>query len=515
MATTTIFGNFNVIDGVSVNGATNGRITYALYKTSIYTSDLQAALPAIIRCFLPTGAIPFDNDTTVFLYGKITTPIGQPCLIEAVNMFPYPGNPGDANYGDVPAFAPRICVLGHVAGEVEKGYAGRRTFRVLSAAYVRDQLQETSFMVFFENTARWKKTNPPNEGSAIFIIGPLVGRHEGTGIVLLSIEDITFYAGSRPDNSAAGTQGTSTTQRTRLSARNGWVNNNGSINGNIGNQSDPILINSSDSSDDHSRNSPQNSSPIPANARTRVPTALSSSAAASATRIHNDAEPQMTSVTTGNRSLPLPLPPQTPQPINSHMSGSFPVVQNSNQRFANTPFISYGGHNQQAPNHAMAGPSNNRGFASGTGINEGQRVLYPTQHPINPALGSPIHLTGTTPESRNERVEEARQINRDMEHVERHYSALPEFQQSPANTQSNPTIEYTDDSAEQNTIDDQIRTPVALGKRRAKGSIQTPSAVDTRKSKRLRTTASSNEGEDSVSAIETQSTLPITPQSPH
>ncbi|KIJ55969.1 hypothetical protein M422DRAFT_40871 [Sphaerobolus stellatus SS14] len=110
-----------------------------------------------------------------------------------------------------------------------------------------------------------------------------------------------------------------------------------------------------------------------------------------------------------------------------------------------------------------------------------------------------------------------------MEHIERHYSALPEFQQSPANTQSNPTIEYTDDSAEtaktkmfqQNTIDDHIQTPVALGKRRAKGSVQTPSAVDTRRSKRLRTTASSNEREDSVSAIETQSALPITPQSPH
>ncbi|KIJ55968.1 hypothetical protein M422DRAFT_239144 [Sphaerobolus stellatus SS14] len=129
----------------------------------------------------------------------------------------------------------------------------------------------------------------------------------------------------------------------------------------------PLILNNS-----QYEYSPQNSSPIPANARTRVPTALSPSVAASATRIDIDAEPQMTSVTTDNRSLPLPLPPQTPQPINSHTSESFPVVQNSNQRFANTPFISYGGHHQQAPNHATAGPSNNRGFASGTAINEGQ-----------------------------------------------------------------------------------------------------------------------------------------------
>ncbi|KIJ33427.1 hypothetical protein M422DRAFT_264691 [Sphaerobolus stellatus SS14] len=119
MATTTIFGNFNVVDGMPINGATNGRLTYAMYKTSIYTADLQAALPAVIRCFLPMGAMPFIKDTTVFLYGKVTTSTAKSCLIETVNMFAYPGNPGDANYGDVPAFAPRMCVLGYVNGGVE------------------------------------------------------------------------------------------------------------------------------------------------------------------------------------------------------------------------------------------------------------------------------------------------------------------------------------------------------------------------------------------------------------
>ncbi|KIJ32762.1 hypothetical protein M422DRAFT_52717 [Sphaerobolus stellatus SS14] len=245
--------------------------------------------------------------------------------------------------------------------------------------------------------------------------------------------------------------------------------------------------------------SPQNSSPIPANARTRVPTALSSSVAASATCIDIDAEPQMKSVTTGNRSLPLPLPPQTPQPINSHTSESFLLYRTPTNVLRTLPLYHMGDTiNKLQIMQRLARP-----------------IIENLPHHINPALGSPIHLTGTRPELRNERVEEAHQINRDMEHIERHYSAVPEFQQSPANTQSNPTIEYADDSAEQNTINDHIRTPVALGKRRAKGSVQTPSAVDTRRSKRLRTTASSNEREDSVSAIETQSTLPITPQSLH
>ncbi|KIJ42587.1 hypothetical protein M422DRAFT_254368 [Sphaerobolus stellatus SS14] len=233
MASTTIFGNFTVADGNIVNAPNNGR-DYALYKSSTYTADLNTSIPTLIRCYLPTGATPFPADTTLFLYGKICTPISQPYLIEAINMFAYPGNPGDAMYGDVPAFAPRICIIGHVYGDVEPTYEGRRIFKVQSAAWVRDQLQATNFMAFFENSFRWKKTNPPNIGSAVYIIGPIAGCHEN-GLPLINIEDITFNAGSRPDSSGPSSQrGSGNLTRTRLSATNEWGNGNATLMQHVG-----------------------------------------------------------------------------------------------------------------------------------------------------------------------------------------------------------------------------------------------------------------------------------------
>ncbi|KIJ46581.1 hypothetical protein M422DRAFT_249731 [Sphaerobolus stellatus SS14] len=146
MATTTIFGNFTVADGTVINAPSNGRASYALYKSSTYMADLQSSVPTLIRSYLHPGATPLINNTSIFLYRKICTPVGQPYMIEAINMFQYPRNPGDAMYGEVPAFVPRVCILGHVAGNVETTYDGRRIFKIQSAAWVRDQLQATSFM---------------------------------------------------------------------------------------------------------------------------------------------------------------------------------------------------------------------------------------------------------------------------------------------------------------------------------------------------------------------------------
>ncbi|KIJ44873.1 hypothetical protein M422DRAFT_251496 [Sphaerobolus stellatus SS14] len=250
MASTTVFGNLTVADGAVVNAPNNGR-SYALYRSSTYTADLDASIPTLIRCYLPAGVSPFPNNITVFLYGKICTPAGQPYLIEAINMFPYPGNPYDATYGDVPAFAPRICILGHVSGNVETTYEGRRVFRVQSAAWVRDQLQATNFMAFFENSFRWKKTNTPNAGSAIYIIGPVAGRHENN-LPLINVEDITFNAGSRPDSSGpSGQRGAGNPTRTRLSATNGWGNTNPTATQHAGTANDPIPLSSGESSDNN------------------------------------------------------------------------------------------------------------------------------------------------------------------------------------------------------------------------------------------------------------------------
>ncbi|KIJ32921.1 hypothetical protein M422DRAFT_265261 [Sphaerobolus stellatus SS14] len=252
-SSTTIFGNFTVIDGTIVNSPNNGRFTYVVYNTSVYTADLQAAFPATLRCFLPQGMSPYANNTTIFLYGKICAPTAQPFLIDAMNMFPYPGDPSDANYGIVPAFAPHISVLGHVSGGISTTYEGRRVFKIMSAAWVRDQLQATNFMAFFENTIRWKKTNSPNTGSPVYVTGPLIGRHEDTHLPLLKIEDITFNAGSRLDQS---NKQQAFVPKVHMPSKSNW--NNGSMQSTeqaveAGSAKQPISV-SSGSASDHSKN---------------------------------------------------------------------------------------------------------------------------------------------------------------------------------------------------------------------------------------------------------------------
>ncbi|KIJ49115.1 hypothetical protein M422DRAFT_246925 [Sphaerobolus stellatus SS14] len=259
MSTTLIFGNFTVAAGTIVNPPNNGRLSYAIYETSVYMQDLESYLPAFIRCFLQTGMTPFPENTTVFLYGKISASTTPPLLIEAINMFPYTGDPTDPNYGLVPAFSPRIVVLGHASGSVETSYEGRRIFKVLSAAWVRDQLQASSFMAFFENTIRWKKTNAPNSGSAINMIGPLTGRHQDNQLPLLNIEDITFNAGSRHDQGESPQQRGKFVPRVRFAANSASAT--GSSNGynTLGGQDTPIVISSGESSSTESTRIPNES----------------------------------------------------------------------------------------------------------------------------------------------------------------------------------------------------------------------------------------------------------------
>ncbi|KIJ53886.1 hypothetical protein M422DRAFT_242153 [Sphaerobolus stellatus SS14] len=207
-------------------------------------------------CILPTysppfpGASPYADNTTVFLHGRICSPTSQIFLIESIKMYSYPGELTDANYGVVPAFAP--------------------------PAYVRDQLQTINFMAYFANTIRWKKMNTPNVGTVIYIIGPLVGRHQESNLPLITIEDITFSAGSRHDQPANAKRSTFVPK-----AHMPPMNNMNNVAGNStpkaitskGSECDPIPISSGSSSGDTSdqlRHSFDERPPISSRTRARA-----------------------------------------------------------------------------------------------------------------------------------------------------------------------------------------------------------------------------------------------------
>ncbi|KIJ26884.1 hypothetical protein M422DRAFT_267333 [Sphaerobolus stellatus SS14] len=328
MASTTIFGNFTIIDASVVNSQSNGRLTYALYNTSFYTADLQSAFPVILRCFLPSGATPYPDNTTVFVYGKICAPSSQIFLIEAISMFIYPGDVSDGNY-----------------------------------AWVRDQLQSTNFMVFFENSIRWKKTNAPNSGTAVYIIGSLVGRHEGNNLLLINVEDITFNAGSCLDQTANAKQRPVFVPKVHMPSMNSLNNANGQYNnGNKpnGTEEDPISISSGESSD-QSKSSSDEIPPVSSGTRARKKGPCSATANNNGVKT-DDVESQVSNN----------VPHSGPQSNAIGSNGSPSPLH-----------ISYGGRNTQVPNVAphqrtirratpyvypalanlMAPPTSNRRFA--------------------------------------------------------------------------------------------------------------------------------------------------------
>lgn len=127
-----------------------------VYKTSILTDDDGPGFRGTIRVYAGTHQATLEDDSIVFIYGKVYAPSDEPFLIEAVYMFAYPREVVENSLDQLMLFAPRLCILGHVCGNVETTYEGRRIFKVLSTAYVRDSLKVTSFMcvvlrVFFDS----------------------------------------------------------------------------------------------------------------------------------------------------------------------------------------------------------------------------------------------------------------------------------------------------------------------------------------------------------------------------
>ncbi|KIJ44465.1 hypothetical protein M422DRAFT_252070 [Sphaerobolus stellatus SS14] len=225
MSLTIISGNFSIFGAEIVQ---TGRFQHVIYKTSVHTDDGRESFPAYIRAFLPHGSTTFEDNTTIFLYGKLSASCRSPFLIEVINMFRYPGDPADPLHGAGPSFAPRRCILGHVQNTTDvPSYEGHRTFSVLASAYVRDQIQTSSFTAFFDGSPRWKNTAIPIKNSSVFIFGALTSRSEETQTVRIRVEDLAFNLGPRSDMSFTEGSGAKDHKRntpSRPSARSAWAN---------------------------------------------------------------------------------------------------------------------------------------------------------------------------------------------------------------------------------------------------------------------------------------------------
>ncbi|KIJ41800.1 hypothetical protein M422DRAFT_255114 [Sphaerobolus stellatus SS14] len=219
------------------------------------------------------------------------------------------------------------------SGGVTTTYEGRRVFRVLSAAWVRGQLQATNFMVYFDNSFRWKKTNTPNSGSPVYILGPLVGRHQETQFPLINIEDITFNAGSRLDQAATTRQCSTFMPKVHMLSMNSTNNPDGnstntSNTSSKGSESDPIHVSSGDSSES-SKESSDKSPPVSSRTRARtteIPVAATTNIV----------------VNTQDTNAPTQGP-------KNNVTPSSEISPEHGKSAHLPPHVSYGGSNSQAP----------------------------------------------------------------------------------------------------------------------------------------------------------------------
>ncbi|KAI0640433.1 hypothetical protein C8Q79DRAFT_921702, partial [Trametes meyenii] len=93
---------------------------HCYYATAIQCASGDS-IPAELRVYSPPNDTPLPDDTIVFLVAKLHLRPNDSALLDAVQLFPVPGNPSSETYQDnVPDMPyPNIYAIGVVQGKHE------------------------------------------------------------------------------------------------------------------------------------------------------------------------------------------------------------------------------------------------------------------------------------------------------------------------------------------------------------------------------------------------------------
>lgn len=154
MSSLNIFGFFALANGHRVRTVRPGS-TSAVYHT-LYDSALQCAqgpaLPADIRIYSPMGDALLQDNTVVFLLGKLWTPSTDTIHIDTVLCIPFPGDPSSDSYEDTlpDAQYPFIVGLGNVSATVPLSADDTPVpIPVRMTEWVRDELRSSSIVYVY------------------------------------------------------------------------------------------------------------------------------------------------------------------------------------------------------------------------------------------------------------------------------------------------------------------------------------------------------------------------------
>ncbi|CDO71192.1 hypothetical protein BN946_scf184845.g62 [Trametes cinnabarina] len=190
-----IYGFFALAAGVRrpTPRPPSGSVYHCYYTTAIQTAS-GTTIPAEIRVYSPPSDIPLRDDTVIFLVGKLQLRVDLPALIDALHLYPVPGDVSDESYQDhVPDMPfPFIYGIGTVHAKHETLADGKsRGFAVGLSERVRDVQSSSSLLCILDASPRWANVPAPSPQSLIYFLGTATSVRDD-GLLAISLSSLLF-----------------------------------------------------------------------------------------------------------------------------------------------------------------------------------------------------------------------------------------------------------------------------------------------------------------------------------
>ncbi|KAI0668642.1 hypothetical protein C8Q78DRAFT_1081033 [Trametes maxima] len=168
---------------------------------NIYGARLETPSPQSFVFIAPPNDTPLPDDTIIFLVAKLHLWPNDITLLDAIQLFPVPGDPSSEFYQDnIPDMPyPNIYAIGVVQGKHE----------VLANGKSRGFTLNVSDCVV-DGSPRWINVPPPSPNSFIYVLGSCVSIR-GDGALSISLLQLLFNLS--PPQSAPGPPETPTKRR--------------------------------------------------------------------------------------------------------------------------------------------------------------------------------------------------------------------------------------------------------------------------------------------------------------
>ncbi|EKM52949.1 uncharacterized protein PHACADRAFT_210712 [Phanerochaete carnosa HHB-10118-sp] len=171
---------------------------YCYYNTVLQPNgDSEAGVPAELRVYSPKDSVVLPDNSVVFAYARVYIPAQGPALLDAIQIYPFPGDPSDDDYdNNLPTIPPFLFATGIIRSVRDVTTLDKNKYVLLEVSdRVRDGKKGFTFEAKFTGaTPRWNRVPLPSLQSNAQIIGILCNERRTDGTVTIEAESLTFNA---------------------------------------------------------------------------------------------------------------------------------------------------------------------------------------------------------------------------------------------------------------------------------------------------------------------------------